>query len=153
MGFSDYISAHRQCLLGHYLLSQVSEAGYHIPTPWPPESLSEEELDKLTEALNSCIPSDSWITDLWNWDIHFEQELEYDWYFDAVFGDSTSIESCADDLADFFLSKMDEFDMDYDQYSDPETFEELLRDEARNFITKWRANIDQRFSAGNGISR
>jgi hypothetical protein len=65
-------------------------------------SSSEEELDELKRLLNECMPSDSMIMDLRNWDIRFEEDLENDWYFEAVFGSlKATIDHCIDILAAF----------------------------------------------------
>ena len=148
--FSEYLEANRQCLIGHFLVSQISNGEYTLPDPWPPEALSDEDMEALTDSLNACIPVNSWITDLWDWDIHFERALEYDWYFEAVFGEA-AIQPCADELADFFLEKVEEFDMDYDQHTSPEIFEALVRDEAYKFIVQWRTNIAHRFSVSGNL--
>lgn len=65
--------------------------------------------------------------DLWDWDIHFEKELEDDWYFEAVFGSESSVSDCSEQLAEKFVESVDEFRMDYDQDRDPQVFAEFVR--------------------------
>lgn len=88
--------------------------------------------------LNICMPRDSLIVDLWDWDIHFERELSLDWCLEAAFGGQDSVPSCAEDLADFFLEKVTEYGMDYDQQADTIAFESFVRNESLNFILVWR---------------
>ena len=116
-----------------------------METPYPPSETSEDELNELKDSFNEYIPVNSMIVDLWDWDIHFEDHLSEEWYFDSVFGSSTSLGQSVDELVDFFLEKVDEYDMDYDQQNDPESFKQLVREEALSLITCWRENIFNRF--------
>ena len=83
-----------------------------------PSMLEDDELDDLKRRLGEFMPLDSIIIDLWDWDIHFESELCDDWFLSAAFGHPGALDSCSIDLADFFLEKVDEYGMDYDQHRD-----------------------------------
>jgi hypothetical protein len=113
--------------------------------PSPQYVLSYEELQRLKDILKECIPIDSMIVDLWDWDVHFENSLEDDWYFEAVFGSSDKQEACARELADFFLEQVEDLGMEYNQHEDYELFLGIVAGEARQFIQGWRDNIFNRF--------
>jgi hypothetical protein len=142
MTYQDFLDANRNKLLGYLMLAEVSTDPDALETPYPPTKLSEEALGELRDRLNECMPLDSMITDLWDRDIHFEEYLGDDWYFEAVFGAASSIVQCAEELAEFFVEKCDEWGIDYDQSpdDDPE-FEGLVRQEAQDFIRGWRNNV------------
>ncbi len=138
----DEFLRHFQCTLaGHYLLHEWFPDRFALETPHPPEGLSEDEEDRLKERLRDCMPLDSMMVDLWDWDIHFEDLLEDDWYFEAAFGLPECVDERGQELADFFLEQVDERDMDYNQQEDPDTFREMVEDEARKFVRSWRENI------------
>ena len=83
------------------------------------------------------------IFDLCDWDIHVEDgdSLSDDWLREAAFGDEDSVSGCSDELAELFLEKCVEYDMDYDQTSDPEAFEEQVHEAAEAFIRQWRSRL------------
>jgi hypothetical protein len=87
---------------------------------------------------------DSIITDLWDWDIHFEGLLQADWYSEAAFGSPDSVDGCGKELADLFLEQVDEWDMDYNQHEDADIFRNMIEEEARKFIRSWRENTFKR---------
>lgn len=103
--------------------------------------LEDDKLDDFKRRLGEFMPLNSIIIDLWDWDIQFQWELGDDWFLSAAFGDPGTLGSCATDLADFFLEKVDEYDMDYDQYDDREGFADLIKKESMKFIENWRQNI------------
>ena len=88
------------------------------------------------------------ITDLWDWDIHFERDLRDDWYYEVVFGSALSIESCADELTEFFVEKCNEYCIDYNQQGD-DFFDGHVRERAANFIQDWRRNLFARLAESN----
>ena len=146
MLFNEFIEKYRNTLIGYYLLNKLFSDREAIVTPYPPSSLSDDELDELKEYINECIPLETIIVNLWDWDIRFEEILGDDWYFESVFGTTTSLEQCADLLAEFFLKMVDEYGMDYDQQNyGLEEFEQWIGEEVRTFISKWRKNIFNRF--------
>jgi len=91
------------------------------------------------------------ITDLWDWDIHFEEFLGDDWYFECAFGSPSSLASCADQLAEYFGEKCGEYGIDYDYSPSEPAFESLVREQAAEFIFTWRNNT-LLGSAGSGFS-
>jgi hypothetical protein len=115
--------------------------------------LEDNELDELKRRLGEFMPLDSIIIDLWDWDIHFESELCDDWFLSAAFGHTDTLDSCSADLADFFLEKVDEYGMNYDQHSDREGFEDWIKRESMKFIENWRRNLaalDEKTLRGRG---
>jgi hypothetical protein len=128
-------------LVGHYLLHEWSPSHVALETPDPPAELSDEDLDRLKDRLSGCMPRRSMIIDLWDWDIRFEELLEDDWYFEAAFGTPDTVDECATELADLFLEQVDKWGIDYNQYEDPDGFEEMVSEEARKFVRSWREDI------------
>ncbi|OQA24768.1 MAG: hypothetical protein BWY59_02056 [Verrucomicrobia bacterium ADurb.Bin345] len=127
-------------LAGYFLCSEpaLGRTGYpSLPSLW----LRDDELESVSAELNNLMPSDSMILSLWDWDLHFEVELSNDWYCAAAFGPQSQIEDPAEQLAEYFLQKVDEYDIDCNQFEDPDAFRDFIRDEARSFILKWRQNI------------
>jgi hypothetical protein len=145
--FNEFLDKNRGVLLGYYLLEKEYPGKFILDAPFPPEHLSEEELEVLKETLNQYMPLDSSIIDLWDWDIHFESEahLSNDWYFETTFGDSDSLNYCSSELADFILEKIEEDGMDYaqEQWDTQEEFGVFIKEMATDFIHRWRMNIDK----------
>jgi hypothetical protein len=83
------------------------------------------------------------INDLRDWDIHVEDGdyLSDDWLREAAFGEADTESECAEELAELFLQKCDEYDMDYDQSSDPDGFAIRVHETAEAFIRQWRARL------------
>jgi hypothetical protein len=96
------------------------------------------------------MPQNSIICDLWNWDAHFEKELEDEWYFGAIFGDEDSIEAYAADLADYFHEQVEYFGIYYDQDGNEDWFQQYISEEAIKFIRNWREELFKKFAQGGG---
>lgn len=141
MTYNEFLDENQQTLLGYFLLSQFTTNPDILVTPYPPAQLSEEQLAQMQSRLTESIPLDSIITDLWNADIHFEEDLGDDWYFQALFGSAVSAASCAAQLADFFIEKCDDHAFDYDQSPESPEFRALVLDHANRLIRGWRKNI------------
>lgn len=141
MNFDEYIENLKQTLLGHYILNSYQPQNAVITEPYPPAELTDDKLELLKEKLNECIPLNTIITDLWDWDIRFEEYLSDDWYFSAVFGKKTSFVDNSQTLADFVLEKVEEYGMDYNQQDDPDWFSGHIFEEAKKFIQGWQTNI------------
>lgn len=124
-----------------FLSSAFNEAFDSVRYHRELEMLEDNELDDLKWCLGEFMPLDSIMIDLRDWNIHFESELCDDWFLSAAFGHTDTLDSCSTDLADFFLEKVDEYGMDYDQHSDREGFEDWIRKESMKFIENWRRNI------------
>lgn len=146
MTYEEFLDANRNKLLGHFMLAEILTNTDCLDTPYPPSGLSAELLTKLKARLNECIPLESMITDLWDWNIRFEDDLSDDWYFEAVFGSASSLEPCAQQLAEFFVAKCDEGDIDYNQSRNYPEFERLLGEQASHFILDWRKNVFARYA-------
>ena len=109
--------------------------------------MSEESDDEaLRERLVKLMPLDTRVTDLWNWDIRFEEESFGD-IEDAAFSDDDQLKAFAENLADDFLGWIDKWGMDYNQegWNSDEAFEEWIRDECMDFMRRWRANVKREF--------
>ena len=146
MTFDDFLRLKRNILLGYYLLTKWHPDKFDIEVPYPPSEISEEDLEVLKDRLTDCMLLNSIIIDLWDWDAHFEKELSDDWFFEAVFGDKSSIEACAEELADYFHEQVDQFDMDYNQHEDKDLFRDIIFQEAIEFIKNWRDQIFRKFA-------
>jgi hypothetical protein len=109
MTFDEFIRLKRNVLLGHYLMNQWHPNKFAIEVPYPPFEISEDDLEALKDKLDEFMPLESTIVDLWAWDARFEKELGDEWYFGAIFGDESSIEACAADLADYFHEQVEYF--------------------------------------------
>jgi hypothetical protein len=148
MTFEQFLAENNNTIFAYYALCKKFGNKFLIETPYPPAILSDEDLQILKERLNQWMPFDSMIVDLWDWDIHFEEQLGEDWYFETVFGPSSSIESCADTLAEFFLECIDEYNMDYAQnnWTDAD-FEKWIKEQCSIFIKTWRQKIINEFTS------
>ncbi len=148
---TELIAANENQLTGYLMMSQAANGALSIPTPWPPSVLSDDALSALKDRLSLCMPVNI-ISDLRDWDIQIEDELSEDWYFNAVFGDKDSMDDCAEELAEFFFEKCNEYDMDYDQFNEPEWFEHLVRESASDFIFFWRNEVLLKYGPGRTLS-
>jgi hypothetical protein len=146
MNYSQFLNENKSRLIGYYLLSLWFSGRSSLETPYPSTSLSDDELPDMKTKLNACMPKQSMIIDLWEWDVHFESDLSDDWYFGALFGDSATADGSADRLADYFLERVEEHALDYDQHTDRQAFEALVRKESRDFITAWRNTVFDRYT-------
>lgn len=143
MSFEEFLEFNRNKLLGYFLLKGLFPDKLCLETPYPSSVLSEEETEQLMGYFRACMPLDSMMLDLWDWDIHFEDDLGDDWLYEAVFGDQASLDASAEQLAEFFLEKVDEYGMDYNQTQSDEDFDfaTWVREEAVTFIKHWRENL------------
>lgn len=146
MSFSDFLAEHRLSIVGHFLLHKRGIEVTGLAPPFPPSSLTAEELESLIHNLERAMPSDSLIADLRDWDVKLYDLLADDWFFGATFGPESQVESYARDLAQVFLEQTEKLALDYDQQSDPESFSALVEDEAVKFVKDWRARIYERYA-------
>jgi hypothetical protein len=137
----DFVQENRGILLGYFLLEKHFPNRHLLEGPYPPSELDEAELETFKNKFVECIPLHSIFVGLWDWDIHFEEDLGDDWFFEVAFGKSSSLNSCALELEEFFLERVDRFDLDYDQFNDPEAFHEMVAAEAVKFVADWRQAI------------
>lgn len=147
MDYEEFVRANRGKLVGYFLIASLREDNEVLDIPDAVGMLDESLLSTLKERLKSCMPLDTTITDLWDWDVHFEEDLDDDWYFQAAFGSSSSLDDCSTNLADFFLEKCAEYGMDYNEtgFDTGFSFSDLIREEATKFIVGWRQGVLTRF--------
>jgi hypothetical protein len=138
-------------------------SGYQMMKMWFPDSddsgkkeyitteLSDEEFEELRNNLNGCMPLGSMILDLWDENVRFEEKLSSEWYVEAAFGTEDSLAFCAEQLEVFFMSHVEDLSLDYNQKGEDELFNELVKDEARQFVKNWRKNIYSLFMRKNAI--
>lgn len=147
--YQKFLDTNKQKLLGHFLLKTVSNGSNTLEAPYPPSILNEEHLNELKGQLRECMPLDSMITDLWDWDLHFEKDLDYDWYFDTIFGDESRIDQSAESLSEYFLEKCDKYGIYYHQDDDDLEFEAMVLRQAKLFIIDWRNRAFVKYSQNN----
>jgi hypothetical protein len=101
------------------------------------------------DALRQLMPLDTIVTDMWDYDIHFEDSTFEDTYFDIALGSDEFAHSQAELLKEDILGWMQEFGMDYaqDQWTEEES-EQWVLNQCKDFILKWRTNIVRKFSFG-----
>jgi hypothetical protein len=138
MTYEEFLADNRNKLLGYFMLANSKPGTDPIDAPYPPALLTKDSLATLKELLRSFMPVDLMITDLWDWDIHFEEDLGDDWYFESIFGAEMSVLRCETELTKFFLKKCEEHHIDYDQFGNETSFEALVREHAARFIIGWR---------------
>lgn len=141
MTYDEFLSHNKQALVGQYLVSQLLEDPARVLRPDAQDLHDGELLEELVEQLNRCMPLESMMIDVWDYDVHFEEDLGTDWYFEAAFGSPDSLQGCSQLLAEFLLEKVCELNLDYDQAADDAVFEARVREEAQNFIVEWRRRI------------
>lgn len=96
--------------------------------------------------LIECMPLDTLVTELWDWDIRFEEES---------FEDLEAVAFCADEqlaeyahcLAGDVERWINEYDIDYNQngFENPEAYVKWIRGQCLEFMTKWRSNVKSEF--------
>ena len=143
MTFDEFIERNRDVLIGHYLMSEVLGHG-GLEVPYPPQSMSDEVCELFSDDIRASIPLGTMITDLWDWDIHFESHLDNDWFYPAIFGPPEVIPVCARELADFFVEKCFDLGLDYWLSPDDPAFEAMVLEEAEKLIRGWRQQLKRR---------
>ncbi len=103
----------------------------------------EEARKKL---LIACMPSDTLVTDLWDWDVRFEDESFED-FEAAAFCSDDELSIYASLLAGDFERWIDEFGIDYDRsnHQSPEAFSAFILKECLRFMKSWRSNVKAKF--------
>jgi hypothetical protein len=118
-----------------------------IPDPCPFDDLTYGEVKAGKDSLRQLMPLDTIVTDMWDYDIHFEDSTFEDTYFDVALGSDEFAYSQAEHLKEDILGWIQEFGMDYaqDQWTEEE-FEQWVHNQCKDFIVKWRNCIVKRFS-------
>ena len=105
-------------------------------------NMSEGQQADLKVELQSLMPMNSMIMDMWGWDLHFEDHAFDDCFFEVAFGSEKLALEKAPYLKDDVLKWIDEYKMDYAQEMyNKNDFEKWIYDECVKFIKEWRANI------------
>ena len=130
------------------MIIQVLGQRQALDVPFPPSMLSGDELEELVNRLDRCMPLDRIISDLKDWDVGLYDFLGNDWYFQAVFGDESDVDGCAEQLTEFFLQKCSEYEMDYNQQADEQWFDEHVLQQANEFLLSWRRNVAEKYGFG-----
>ena len=146
--FAAYLQENQARFFMEYLLAAWFPGRDDIDPAYPPEALNENELVALKIALLECIPDESEIVGLYDWDVRFAAELSDDWFFSAVAGPLSEIPKVAEELAEFFLEKVDALDLDYNHSAQmPEEFHALALSWSQDFVVTWRCRIVDRYAA------
>jgi hypothetical protein len=121
---------------------RIPEDGGGRPNIDMKQAVPDDSGEKLRERLVALMPRESMVTDLWDWDIHFE-ETSFGDIKDAAFADDEELGQYAENLAEDFLQWIDEYAMDYNQegWSSDEEFSEWIGERCLEFMRKWRANV------------
>lgn len=114
------------------------------------EAYDEEEEDGnedgLKKQLIDLMPLNTIVTDLWDWDIRFEDDSFAD-LEEAAFCADDEIKIYADSLAEDFERYIDEWGIDYNEkgWETPEAFSVWVNGECVTFMMTWRANVRKEF--------
>lgn len=94
--------------------------------------------------LVDCMPRNTIVTDLWDWDIQFQEESFGD-IEEVAFCDDNEIERFAAQLAADFECWVDEYEMDYNQneYENPDGFSVFVKEQCLQFMKGWRQNVKE----------
>lgn len=145
--FEAFLAEYRQTMLGTYFVAQACGQYPQIPLPWPNSESDDDAVLDLVSKMQDLMPSDTLIADLPDWGIHLYDLMEANWFFGAAFGPESDVEDFADQLAAVFMEQVEKLDLDYDQFSDPEGFRDLVDEHALQFVRDWRERL---FAAGSG---
>jgi hypothetical protein len=118
-----------------------------IPDPWPNNELTDIEIETGKDILRELMPLDTIVTDMWDYDIHFEDLTFEDTFFDVALGSDEFAYAQAECLKEEILGWIQEFGMDYAQeQSSKEEFGQWVLSQCQDFILKWRSNTVRKFS-------
>lgn len=133
-------------IVQHIVSSYLRPAAENFTNPNIECFLEEDPQDARKRRLIDCMPFDTHITDLWDWDIRFEDE-SFDDIEEAAFCTEDELPAYADSLAEDFKRWIDEYDLDYDQinYENPEKFAEWISEQCLQFMKQWRTNVLSEF--------
>ena len=146
---SQFGSEQADVLFKTLVFQKLYPGKFLVSNPWPYDRLTDEEVDAAKDALTQLMPLDTIVTDMWDYDIHFEGSTFADTYFDVALGSDEFAFAQAEYLKEDILGWIQEFVMDYaqDQY-DGDEFGEWVLGQCKDFILKWRRNIARRFLIG-----
>ena len=129
------------------VFQKLCKGKFLLQEPWPYDELDEDEVYALRDVLREFMPLDTMVTDMWDWDIHFEDRAFEDTYFDISLGPEEFAIEQAEFLKEDLLAWIDEYGIDYaqEQGDKQEEFENWVYDNCVKFIKGWRLNIVKSF--------
>lgn len=143
---SQFGSQQAGILFKTLVFQKLFPAKFLIPDPWPYDELTDEEVEAGIDALRQLMPLDTIVTDMWDYDVRFEDSTFENTYFDVALGSDEFAYSQAEHLKEDMLGWIQEFGMDYaqDQWTEEE-FGQWVLNQCKDFILKWRSNIVRKF--------
>ena len=141
MSFDTYLNENRQLLRAHYALTKWYGTRFQLEIPFIRGKLTEAELEGLKCLIRDQMPLESMILELWNYDLHFEEDLEDEWFFESAFGDADSEGFCVEELFNYFFEKNDEYEIYPNEFDSDDDFRSWIEEESLNFIRKWREKV------------
>ena len=144
---SRFGSHQSNILFKRLVFQNLCPGKFFIEDPWPFAELDEDEVEALKDELKKLMPLDTIVTDMWDWDIRFEDTTFEDIFFEVALGPEENVSEYAKDLKEDFLQWIDEYNINYaeDQFSNEE-FNQWVHDQCEEFIQKWRSNIVKKFA-------
>jgi len=125
------------------IIKKILKAGGDIESHIS-DKLSDEEREKVKDILHQLMPLDTMVTDMWDWDIRFEDITFEDCFFDVALASEDVAMEQAEYLKNDIIEWINEFNMDYAQNQyDGNEFEKYILDQCKTFIIKWRNNIKE----------
>ena len=143
---SHFASEQTDTLFKTLVFQKLFSGKFLIPDPWPFDELTDEEVEAGKDVLGRLMPLYTIVTDMWDWDIHFEDMTFVDTYLDVALGPDEFAYSQAEHLREDILGWIQEYCMDYaqDQWTEEE-FEQWVLGQCKDFIVKWRNSIVKQF--------
>lgn len=139
------IAAELKKLFEWYSSKDCWSSGIFIPEPIFDQH--EDLVYEIKNKVSSTIPLQSIIFDLWDQDIHFEEELGSNWYFDAAFGSNACLDWCVTELASFVIDNQSRYGIPLIDMDDPDfNGEEFIAEESRSFVVDWRGNLRKKYA-------
>lgn len=141
-------------LFKRFVLQKLCPGKFLIEDSWPYDELDDEDIEAAGDVLRALMPLDTIVTDMWDWDIHFEEKTFEETYFDVALGQEEYALTQAEYLKDDLMQWIDEMGMDYaqEEFSGDE-FEKWVLEQCLQFVQKWRENIVKKFSEYPKIDR
>jgi hypothetical protein len=111
------------------ILQNLCPGKFLIEDPCPRDELDENDVEAVRAALRELMPLDTTVTDMWDWDLHFEDTTFEDTYFDVALGPEDFAQAQAECLKEDLLQWIDEYGMDYAQEQrSEEEFEQWIHE-------------------------
>jgi hypothetical protein len=147
MSISRFGDDQSNLLFRLYVLQKLCPGKFLLKAPWVYDELDDDAVCELKQSLTELMPLDTMVTDMWDWEIHFENITFEDSFFDIAFGTEPVAMEESGCLPQDILGWIDQFDMDYSYMElEQDQFEKWVEDECVRFISKWRSNIVEQFT-------